>query len=479
MSPQIGFVCPTCKTLMNVPVDLAGTEVNCFKCGQRLHIPSPEQNKPILAQLLDTEDGIPGETDSSSSSQFASGPPPPPLAQLIADPISLEENRSSRKFPKKYVIVPLVLACIGVMVWATVLLLKPLLGGPGLSDELRYLPDDTRAIVSVDVRTLLTSSASKKVFKSWQDALKTRAAEAVAEIEDIESNVEKATGLALNDFIRVTVAVTVEKNQPEMPIFVVKVDNANRLKIKGKTYDPQTNKLAWKAPEVEDETVGKFTLKKFTREEGSPEQLSFCIVNDRTIVFGPIRVVRAILRRERDAELAPGMKEAMSQLDFSQAIGVAVSHKDLRSRDTIFFDHLLQDNIPPKIRDMLPTDLRDKFQGLSDGLVTESAQLRIGSQFEVQATLTYKEPADAADAVQNLNAFLKDAGRKLAEKEGVPEQILKIVESIRFTARGPSASASFRLGPDKLIQLIEDSARMMEDYEKKNPRRARKLFQLP
>ena len=75
MSTPIGFMCPTCKALMNAPPELAGTKVSCLKCGQRLQIPNLERSKTILAPLVGSEFAAPGVAGSSSAPQIAPGRP--------------------------------------------------------------------------------------------------------------------------------------------------------------------------------------------------------------------------------------------------------------------------------------------------------------------------------------------------------------------------------------------------------------------
>jgi hypothetical protein len=58
MSARIQFLCPTCKAVMDAPVENAGHKINCLKCRQRLQIPPAERAKTILAAALSVyEDG--------------------------------------------------------------------------------------------------------------------------------------------------------------------------------------------------------------------------------------------------------------------------------------------------------------------------------------------------------------------------------------------------------------------------------------
>ncbi len=93
MSAHIRFLCPTCKAVMDAPVERAGNKINCLKCGQRLQIPPAERATTILAPALGLHKaGKPGPglraSDSSlPTAHIAAQPPPmPPMAVPATTP---------------------------------------------------------------------------------------------------------------------------------------------------------------------------------------------------------------------------------------------------------------------------------------------------------------------------------------------------------------------------------------------------------
>jgi TM2 domain-containing membrane protein YozV/DNA-directed RNA polymerase subunit RPC12/RpoP len=52
---MVRFACPVCSAPHEVPDDTAGKKINCQTCGQRVLVPSPTQNKTVLAKLLPEE----------------------------------------------------------------------------------------------------------------------------------------------------------------------------------------------------------------------------------------------------------------------------------------------------------------------------------------------------------------------------------------------------------------------------------------
>jgi hypothetical protein len=74
MTARIHFLCPTCKAVMDAPVEMADRKINCLKCGQRLQIPPGERARTILATGLGVR-----EDDASPP---ATNDPVIPMAQI-------------------------------------------------------------------------------------------------------------------------------------------------------------------------------------------------------------------------------------------------------------------------------------------------------------------------------------------------------------------------------------------------------------
>jgi predicted RNA-binding Zn-ribbon protein involved in translation (DUF1610 family) len=49
---MIRFSCPSCKSVLNVPEQNAGSKGPCPKCGQRLLVPRPPRSQTVLGELL-------------------------------------------------------------------------------------------------------------------------------------------------------------------------------------------------------------------------------------------------------------------------------------------------------------------------------------------------------------------------------------------------------------------------------------------
>src|SRR5438067_1268109 len=62
VSPMISFSCPTCREVIQVREETAGTKMPCPRCGQKLRVPSPADNPTVAGHLLphDLAAGAPG-----------------------------------------------------------------------------------------------------------------------------------------------------------------------------------------------------------------------------------------------------------------------------------------------------------------------------------------------------------------------------------------------------------------------------------
>lgn len=73
---MIRFFCPTCCGPLSAPPEKIGAKASCPKCGQRVQVPNPGQNKTVLGRLVPAG----GEVVN------------PPIAQVNAGPILASET---------------------------------------------------------------------------------------------------------------------------------------------------------------------------------------------------------------------------------------------------------------------------------------------------------------------------------------------------------------------------------------------------
>jgi hypothetical protein len=304
-------------------------------------------------------------------------------------------------------------------------------GSSGLGDEVRYFPEETRIIVSFDVRGTMRSIVGKKLLasKSIRELEQNMAGMAG---EDPNKLVEKAIGLTLDDIDRVTVAARFDFDGPRMRgegpdvVVVLKAANAGRFNLKGLG-----------APEFRDESVGRYTLK-----DGGG--FAYCIADSGTIVMAPTPTLRRVLTRGAPPPLSPGMREAMGQADFSNALTVALNIKDLQGREKDMFDKAFPPDTPPVV-----ARIRDAAEGAV-------VQLRADSNLDIRATLLCKDAAKATEISKELNGLLDELRKKARDTKELPEEALKVIDALKFSSNGNAVKIGVRIDFDGILRLLEE-----------------------
>jgi hypothetical protein len=409
--------CPHCRRPLALEGHLAGRVVACPHCQGHLQMPGAPAWQP------------PG----------ADGPPP------------------RRTTPGRRKLAFVLAASLGgvLLVGLTVFALwRAFAGGAALTDELRYLPDGSRLIVSLNVQALVEREAVNRLMKKMVAPIDWKGPK--GEDFDFEDPLEKHTGIPLRDYRRLTFGVTFPPERQAEFVVVIKARDARRFRLSMFDFDPATGKSTKKEARFEDEVVGNYTMRK-------ERDMAYCVPDAETILISETGTLRAILRRDKAASLAVGLREAMARADFAQAVAAAVSLKDLRGREREWFDREIRN------------ELNRKMPGVVDTVETVSGQIRVGTQVDVDATLLCRNAIDATAAAEHLNGLLKEARHKSDREEGVPAEFRKVLASVRFNARGSQVTASFHFDPDQLIRRFE---REMEELERDRERMRRDLERL-
>jgi hypothetical protein len=315
--------------------------------------------------------------------------------------------------------------------------------GAGLTDEMRYLPDDSRFVLSVNVRGTLASAVGQKLASSkvWRDLLEGRLN---PDGEGLDALFEKQMGIPFRDITRITAGGNVSDfNRPSQYVTVLKVKDAGRFRFRERRteFEAGTGKIltTWVDSRCEEETVGRFTLKKGRMDS---TEAAYCIPNPETVVFGPVNAVRAALKRDRPAELSSGMREAMAQVDFSSAFAGAITLQDLQGEAGNMVNRARQ-------------DVNREFPGLGDSVVALCGEIRMGSHLDLEVTALCKDAKSATKAAEELSRVLKKAQGKVENQANVPQEFVKLITDIRITARGKRVTGSLRLEADQLTRIFE------------------------
>ena len=333
---MIQFACPKCRSLAQVEDHRAGTDYVCHSCGQQSRLP------------IGTTSTLPVHTNPLPSSGGTMHDVPP------------SDLRRRGIFANRKIL-------IGIAVSVTLLIAGGLIwwfmfSGPGLTDELTYLPDNFEYIASIKISSVVSSDGFKAVRKELEAA--------IPDFKGSWEKLEKGIGVDAADIQRVTVAgvfprprIRSDREEPDY-LFVLKT----RTSVKASDL--------FKEMELDQESkVGSFTIYESPRRH----PMAMCLPDGHTILLGNAETLRSVLKRGKKAEVSPGMQAAMKRVDFAEAAVLAVNTHDFGKDKEV------------------QRELSRAFDGFVDGerllqmAETMTVQVKVGSKVEVEATLYGKD----------------------------------------------------------------------------------------
>jgi hypothetical protein len=396
--------CPGCPTVLKVGDDLAGRKSKCPTCGTVFQIPGAAPPAPAPYT------GAPPPARSSPPR-----PPAPPPA-LDEPPTFLDQAPPEAAPPtRRKGLPPVVLlsAAAGggllLLAGAAGLVWWLFFSGSGIDDDVTYLPSDSQLVGSLRVDQLVNSEFYKQIKKEigGDDA------------ESFEKGLEKTSGLAVANIERITYGGLISGSTE----YVVVV----RTKQPVKAADLIANN---KHTGFKEAKVGRFSL----QENGAD---SFCVVEDRRVIYGDAKALRAVLERDKKPELSDGLRAAMKQTDFGQTLAVAVNFKDLRDK--------LPDLGPSKeAMEAVGFDIVNSIDGLA-------VKANVGADAAVSVTVVCGDAKGAEDVRKVLDGALVLARRSKA----VPKELADLLDA-PTSVSGSNVTLSQTVKADTVVKLYKD-----------------------
>ncbi len=168
------------------------------------------------------------------------------------------------------------------------------------SADLKYLPADTNLVFVIQMGELLASDGFKKLRKEIPEFDKEFGPSFRKEFGFEISNVKTMTfGGDVNSKGPVGV---IQLKEPLKPETLLKGISTPRFEGDKNTY--------------KEEKLGKFTI--FVPSEKYRETI--CLVNEKTIVYAKNEELKAVLMREKPAELSAGMAAALKNADLPASV---------------------------------------------------------------------------------------------------------------------------------------------------------------
>lgn len=407
--------------------------VQCPGCGRDLELNDEHAPRPVRCATCGTPVRAPAGKVVAAW----------PVAPLVADVASVATS------PRRSRLLRVLLAGLlgGVVLGSVVfgVLWAPYFAPSNFDADLPYLPDDCDFFVSMQVSQVAGSDARVE-FASRQESIQEKPPEGIAEF-----------GLTNEDIRRLTVGGRLEQLREDR---VAVVHTTRPVELEA-VWD------AWHESNYTRTPVGKYTLtvnEKNGRAVAAPE--------GNVLVYGSAERLRAILSRDRNALLSPGMKALLQQADFTQSVVNVVNLENQKpnplSRPPISPTHWTQIAARPapiqQMNDFLASlskarttpVILDNYLGLPHwdpfgdlyqgheldrswqaprGLVQ---QVRITWDIEVTLTLHYANDEDAEALEQSLNGYLENR-----LNSGPFNQLT----TLNVTARGEDLVLDYRYRP--------------------------------
>ena len=211
-------------------------------------------------------------------------------------------------------------------------------GRRGISEAMRYLPNDCLVIATANVDEVMSSSIYQQMKKD------------LPHFEDGELNMEQEMGIAPSNISRITFAAggkmeSSHDSDAVMVIHLKKAVSATDIKSNKKVTSFQ------KDVKYEETKIGSATVFEETYRsvflDGKADRvhgMAFCLPESTLLVTSPrLEILRNILERGKTPELSEGMQNAMNETDFSKTMAVAVNVKGLMASES--FSRGIKQNI--------------------------------------------------------------------------------------------------------------------------------------
>ena len=398
---NITVTCNSCGQKLSAPSALAGRRVPCPKCKAPLDVPATSGASP--GPPIAVPQAVPENRPYSTQ---------PPVAPVLADAGMIDLGLGAPLAPAPYsaarpaarskgalvpiiaIIVLLFLVGGGVGAWL-------MLGSKGgLGSDLRYVPDDSDAVLSADVNGFISSGVGQKV--------KAKTAGMLAEFN---RSLPQDAKFKPEDVGRVTVGVSFQSGQMagviHMSAAVTDQDFSDGVKGVKKT-------------------VGSFHL---TIVDGA----AFCRIDDYTIAFGHERTLGQVLERNGPAKLSGEVTAAMNEVDFSKSLVGAASLKNLGK-------------LPPGTINtaMIPGGL--------DAVRCAALQVDVGTDVRLMLAVICK---DANTAEQNRKMADGGIAALKTNAAAIPPAIGKILGTTEISSSGSTVRATATIDSEAIDSLLE------------------------
>lgn len=277
-----------------------------------------------------------------------------------------------------------------------------LLSGAGFNHDLKFLPDHCHLIASVNLEALTGTPAYRDIREEVDSVHK-----------DVEKEFKKAWGIPFDAVSRISIGSSFEDGEDSVVVIRTRKDiTLNDILARKRDGN------------YKERRAGNYVVQEATGPE------SFCVADDRTVVYGRAETLDAILRRNGKPDLSPNMKNALKPVDFSEGVVLAADLQAGSKKRRLPF--LALPGIP---------------EGLADA-DTASLQIAWSSSLDLTATLTCAD----ARAAEDLRKLLDGQLGKWGKTPGLSRDAVRMLDDVKLTTKDARLLVSLKVQPATVIE---------------------------
>jgi hypothetical protein len=288
---------------------------------------------------------------------------------------------------------------------------------PPVEDDFRFYRPDADVVFVVHMDKLVASEPAQKLRKDLKD------------FDKAMDEVRRGFGVAAADIERLSGGGRIQKDEG---LFVVRTKKAVKAAdIAAAMKEPRFE--GDKGVTFKEVKVGKHTL-----YQPEPDaRNSFCVLDDRTVLYGRSKDLQAALGRDGKAEPPAGLKKALEQADRNATVYFAADLKAIKADNP----------------DALPPDFPGGFSPRkaladADGL---AGSMTAGPEVTFRVAAVCKDAKSAAALKEEADKGLAALGTHLKGLPKVPKEIAALPGMAQTAAEGNVAKGTLTVKSDVAV----------------------------
>jgi hypothetical protein len=316
-------------------------------------------------------------------------------------------------------------ACPVVMALVLLVALLPgAVAAAEVSDDFQYLPPDSNQILVLRVGQMVTSDTFKKLCK-----------EVPGFNRDVVLDFKPFFGFDLEAVERM-VGGNNANSQPIVVFRLTRAINAAEMKKEIRDMRVSAPRFVGDPTEYREVKVGRLTIHEPTREHGT----AFCLLDEKTVVFGATKDLKATLERNRKAEFSAEMRAALKETDPAATISIAWDLKSLMAGEK-------------KVEVPVPgVELK--------AILASSGSLALSVKLDRDMVVRFAAVANDQEAAQKLkiqfDTQLRAVGEVLPKvPTDPPKEFVELPRKINTGTKGNVAEATLSVSGPVVVKIVK------------------------